>query len=224
MRFTRLARSAAVIAVALVLTASPAEAHSGHATSFTSTSYALNANANWTATFTIGPYEPSSILIDFEAGMRFAHDDQYGNELASNPGDDTVIGNGSFTAAYFFCVSSTQNATVYWEEDMTSAPGGAVAHYRVVVAGVGTYQAWLIEENDANDDYKLSIPLNPDWTCAIEPNNTGFSLALLGYAGGVVTQNPNASDCKVVTVTVTDTAGGVHTGSDSKPFGTATCP
>ena len=216
----RLSRLVFAVVGAVALTASPAYAHSGHQTSFTATSYALNANANYTVSFVLGANEADTAEIDFEAGIKFAHDDQYGNELFTNPNDGDKIGSGQATAAWVFalCLTATVNIDIYFDEDMTGAPVGAVAHWRAVAATVGTYNTWVIEQNDANDDYKLVSDLDASLTCSTQPSSTGFTVTF-----GAV-QNPGASDCKVVTVTVIDTNGVAHTGTDSKPFGTATCP
>ena len=227
MRFNRLSKLLLATAGAVALTASPAYAHSGHTFSFTASSYALNANANTTSSLTIGAYEGASMEIDMEAGMKLAHDDQFGNELASNPNDGDQIGTGTATANWVFtlCAKATVNLTMYWDEDMTGAPAGAVAHYRVVAASVGTYHTYAIEQNDANDDYKLVTTLNPTWTCSTQPSDAGVTTSINGTAtGGVVAQNPSAADCKVVTATVVDVGGTSHTGTDSKAYGSSTCP
>jgi len=219
--FKRRFRFAIAILGAVALTASPAYGHvNSHTATFTASTYALNALAAWTVSFGLGGSEPADGEIDFEAGMKFAHDDQYGNELSFNPNDDDLIGSGTVRGAWVatLCLTTQMSMDIYFEEDMTGAPAGAVAHWRAVLATIGTYHVWVMEQSDANDDYKLIADLDSTWTCSNQPGDSGFSVTFTGM------QNPSVSDCKVVTVTVVDVAGTVHSGSDSKAFGTATCP
>ena len=228
MPFKRLSKFLFATAGAVALTAMPAQAHlNSHTFTFTASSYALNANANFTSATTVGAFEMDTLEIDMEAGLKLAHDDNKGNELASNPNDGDQIGTGTARAAFVFSFCSTVNVglTVYFDESMTGAPAGAVAHYRVVAASVGTYHVWAIEQNDGSDDYKLTTDLDQAWTCSTQPADASISLTINGTAtGGVVSQNPSVADCKVVTSTFVDVGGTSHSGSDSKAFGASTCP
>lgn len=223
MRFKHLTKLLFAVVGIVMLTANGAGAHSGHTVTFSSSSYALNANANVTSGVTFGSVEVESMVIDLPAGVKLAHDDNKGNELASNPDDEAQIGSGTAKASwsFLFCGVGTVNLTVSFEEDMTGAPAGAVAHYQVVAASVGTYDVWAIEENDANDDYKLTTTLNPLWTCssASQPSDANMSLTINGTAtGGVVQQNPSSTGCYTSTVTFIEVGGTSHSGSAGRNY------
>lgn len=223
MRFTRLGRFLFATISAVLLMASSAEAHSGHTVTFSASSYALNANATTTSTTTFGSVEVDTMETDLPAGMKLAHADTKGNELASNPNDDAQIGSGTAKASwsFLFCGVGTVNLTVYFEEDMTGAPANAVAHYRIVAASVGTYDAWAIEQNDATDDYKLTVDLNQIWTCssASQPSDANVSLTINGTAtGGIVQQNPSSTGCYTVTVNFVEVGGTTHSGSAGRNY------
>ena len=210
---------------AVMLTASSADAHSGHASSFTLSDYSVNAYANVTSSSTSGPYEITDTTIDLEAGVRLAHGD--GTSEITPPADEEQIGTGTVKArwVFFFCAASTLNATATWETDMTGAPAGAVGHIELAVS-VGTSDLWIIEENDATDDYKLYSDLDDSLTCANPPSDSGSSLTMNGTtaSGGHPYRNPAASGCYTGTSTSHDTAGGTHTASTDVAIGTGPCP
>lgn len=223
MRFKRLTKLLFATVGVLLLTADGASAHSGHTVTFSSSTYALNANATITSGVTFGSVEVDTMTIDIPAGIKLAHDDQHGNELASNPDDEANLGSGTAKASwsFLFCGVTTVNLSVSFEEDMTGAPAGAVAHYQVVAASVGTYDVWAIEENDANDDYKLTIDLDQLWTCSSssQPSDANVSLTINGTAtGGVVSQNPSATGCYTSTVTFIQVGGTSHSGSAGRNY------
>lgn len=223
MRFNRLSKVLFATGGALMLMTNGAGAHSGHTVTFSSSSYALNANANITSGVTFGSVEVDTMTIDVPAGIKLAHDDQFGNELASNPDDEAQIGTGTAKASWTFllCGVSTVNLTASFEEDMTGAPAGAVAHYQVVAASVGTYDVWAIEQNDAADDYKLTIDLDQLWTCssASQPSDANVSLTINGTAtGGVVSQNPSATGCYTTNVSFVEVGGTNHSGSAGRNY------
>lgn len=224
MRFNRLSKFLFATGGALVLMTNGAGAHSGHTVTFSSSSYALNANANITSGVTFGSVEVDTMTIDVPAGIKLAHSDTSGtNELASNPNDEAQLGTGTARASwsFLFCGVANVNLTASFEEDMTGAPAGAVAHYQVVAASVGTYDVWAIEENDANDDYKLTIDLNQIWTCssASQPADANVSLTINGTAtGGVVAQNPSTSGCYTATVSFVEVGGTNHSGSAGRNY------
>jgi hypothetical protein len=223
MRFKRLTKLLFATASVLFLTADGAHGHAGHTVTFSSSSYALNANANITSGVTFGAVEVDTLTIDVPAGIKLAHDDQFGNELASNPDDEASIGSGTAKASwsFLFCGVGTVNLSASFEEDMTGAPANAVAHYQIVAASVGTYDVWAIEENDANDDYKLTVDLNQIWTCssASQPSDANTQLTINGTAtGGVVAQNPSATGCYSSTVTFIEVGGTSHSGSAGRNY------
>jgi hypothetical protein len=232
MRFNRLFTTLFALSGAVLLMATPAGANSGHAFTFTASSYALNANANYTSTLTIGPHEVDHMSIDLEAGFKLAHDDQFGNELSSNPNDEESIGSGSAKASWWEflqCDTHTKTLAVSWEESMTGAPAGAVAHYQVT-ASIDTYDVWAIEEDDATNDYRLDVDLDETWTCssANQPNDASIDLTIQGTTAGgrKVSENPGTSGCYTVTAEFTEvvTPPASHSGTDSKAFGTGSCP
>lgn len=223
MRFNRLSKFLFATGGAVLLMASSAGAHSGHTATFSASSYALNANANYTSSVTFGSVEVDSMTIDLSPGIKLAHDDNFGNELASNPDDEAQIGSGTAKASwsFLFCGVSTVNITVSFEEDMTGAPAGAVAHYQAVAAGVGTYDIWAIEQNDASDNYKLTLDLNQIWTCssASQPADANVSLTINGNAtGGVVSQNPSATGCYGAKTTFIEVGGTSHDATAGRNF------
>jgi hypothetical protein len=231
MRLTRLCKTTLAVFGALLLTASEAGAHSGHTVSYSTTSTALNANANTRSTLIFGQAEATSMETDLPAGVKLAHDDQFGNELSSNPNDEEQVGTGSAKAAWwlgFFCSTSTQGLTATWEEDMTGAPAGAVAHYTVTNAIGFDTEVYAIEQDDATDDYKLVIDLDEGRTCssASQPTDAQATITTYGLTAGgrEVSRNPSVSGCYSVTATFIEVGGTVHSGGDSQAYGTGTCP
>lgn len=227
MRLKRLSKLLFATGGALMLVAGPAGAHSGHTVTFTATDYTLDANAGFTSSIVFGANEVDTMEVDLPAGVKLAHDDQHGNELASNPNDDAWIGSGSAKAAFVFslCGTTTVGLDVYFEEDMTGAPANAVAHYRIVASSVGTYHGWAIEQNDSTNDYKITIDLDQTWTCSSQPADANSSLTInASGTGGVVSQNPSASGCYTSTANFVAVGGGTHSGSSGRNFpGGTTC-
>jgi len=216
------------IAGAVLLMAMPAGAHSGHTSSFSVTNANTNAYPNFSYSQTFGANEPTTVVIEFEAGWKFAHAPGYGSEITPTPTAGEQIGSGSYTAAWtlFFCATSTSNLTIYWDTSMTGAPMGAVAHWRIEMATGVTAPIWVIEQNDATDDYKLVIPWPYGATCSTQPANHGFSMTVNGTtaSGGHPFQNPSASGCYDVNGSHVDTALVNHAGAThTVAVGGATC-
>lgn len=230
MPFKRLSKFLFALSAAVVLTATSAGAHSGHTFNYSVSSTATNAYANTTSAITFGAYEATDMTIDLEAGMKLAHDDQHGTEVTPNPNDEEEIGTGTAYASWIFylCGNQTVNLTITWEEDMAGAPVGAVAHY-VMRNSIGfDTDIWVIEENDATDDYKMTMNLDETRTCSTQPSNANASISTHGTtaSGGHPYQNPSSNGCYTVTASFNDTATPSvnHTGSDDQPIGSGTCP
>lgn len=226
MPFKKLSRFLFAMGGALVLTATSAGAHSGHTTSFTLSDSSVDAYADGTSALTYGAYEADDMVIDFEAGMRFAHDDQFGSEVTPNPNDEEQVGEITATAAFVFslCRSASLTLTASWEEDMTGAPNGAVAHYQLD-SSLGTVEVWVIEENDANDDYRLEMDLDETWTCSSQPSTANASTTTYGTtaSGGHPGRNPATAGCYDVVTTFNDTSGGAHSATTTASIGGASC-
>lgn len=226
MPFKKLSKFLFAMGGALVLTATSASAHTGHATTFTTSDSSVNAYPDTTSSITYGAYEADDMTVDFQKGMRFAHADGYGTEVSPNPNDDELVGTASATAKFVFsaCLTATITLDAYWEEDMTGAPSGAVAHYRVV-SSLGTIHAWVIEEDDATDDYKITMDLDETWTCSSQPSTAKGELSTKGTtaSGGHPGQNPSTAGCYTVVTTFNDTSGGTHSGSTTSSVGGASC-
>lgn len=214
---------------AVLLTTTSAGAHlNSHTVSYSVSNSNTNAYADTTSSITFGAFEANTITIDLEAGMKLAHDDQFGSEVTPNPNDEEEIGTGTAHASWSLfgaCSTSTQGLTITWEESMTGAPAGAVAHYEMRNALGFTTHIWAIEENDATDDYYLYMDLDESRTCSTQPTNASATINTSGTtaSGGHSSQNPSTAGCYTVTTTFTDTSGGNHSGSDNEPIGGGTC-
>lgn len=221
--FKRLSKAVLAGTGALLLTATSAGAHTGHSLTYSNNGVANSSTGTGSSTFVYGAYEPTSYESDLPAGLRIAHADTKGNELASNPNDEEEIGTGTAKAnwnLFFGCSISTQNLTVTWEEDFTGSPSAsAVAHFVVTNAiGFDTH-VWVIEQNDSTNDYKLVADLDEGRTCATQPSDTSSNLTTYGTTSGgrIVMQNPPAGTY-TFTTTFIDVAGGTHSGSDTETY------
>jgi hypothetical protein len=213
---------------AVLLTTTSAAAHTGHSVTYTVSNSNTNAYPDTTSSITFGAHEANTITIDLEAGMKLAHDDQFGSEVTPNPNDEEEIGTGSALANwqfFGFCSQSTQNLTITWEETMTGAPSGAVAHYVMTNALGFDTDIWAIEQNDANDDYKLTMDLDESRTCSTQPTTASATINTTGTtaSGGHSSQNPSSAGCYTVTTTFTDTSGTNHSGEATVSIGGASC-
>lgn len=222
--FKRLSKAVLAGTGVVLLTATSAGAHlSSHSLTYSNNGIANSSAGTGSSTFVYGAFEPNSYESDLPAGLRIAHADTKGNELASNPNDEEQIGTGSAKANYdipfFGCSVSTQSLTVTWEEDFTGAPANAVAHFVVTNAiGFDTH-VWVIEQNDANNDYKLVADLDENRTCSTQPVDTQSNLTTYGTTSGgrLVMQNPPAGTY-TFTTTFIDMAGVSHSGSDTESY------
>lgn len=226
MAFKRLTKLLFALIGAVLLTTTNAGAHTGHTSSFTLSDYSVDAYANVSSSVTTGAFEITETTIDLEAGVRFAHGDGT-SEITPTPADEEEIGSGTVKArwVFFFCAASTLNATATWETDMTGAPAGAVGHI-VLEVSVGTSDLWIIEEDDATDDYKLYSDLDDSLTCANPPSDSGTSLSLTGTtaSGGHPYRNPATSGCYSGTSTFKDTSNNTHTSYSEVAIGSGSCP
>lgn len=223
------------LAAALLLTADAAGAHTGHSATFSASPTTANAYASTSSSITFGAFEADTMEIDLEAGMKLAHDDQHGTEVTPNPNDEETIGSGTAYANWligFFCSKGDQTLTVTWEEDMTGAPtsttagGTVVAHYQMANSIGFTENIWVVEQSDANDDYKMWVDLNQSFTCATQPTNASASISTNGTtaSGGHPYQNPGTAGCYTVTTRFWDVSGTQHSGDASQALAGGSCP
>jgi len=231
MRFSRLVKVGFALAGAVMLTAPSASAHNSHTTTFTVANNATNAYSNTTSSIIFGAYEMASAEIDPDAGVKIAH--ASGSEVTPAPNNGDLVGEGTATAkwTWFFCASSTQDLDAYWDTDLSAAPSGigtVVSHIRLVNAIGFTTHVWVVEENDAADDYKMVITDGPDEHTCSSQTNASSNLTTYGSVPGSNParhpgQNPSTSGCYAAPFSFTDPSGGSHSGTASAAIGTGSC-
>jgi len=210
-------RLVAALAGALVLTATSAGAHTGHWSSVTASTTGTNTYPDLSPQFTFGTPPPSVTSFDFAAGWKFAHAPTKGTEISPTPSNGEVIGSGAEYGSFtrLFCGIATQAATVFWEASMTGAPAGAVAHWRLHNVLDFDSHIWVIEQNDATDDYRLDVYHPTAQRCSSQPAGAYVDLDVSGVSGsgGRLNQTPSTAGCYPVTTWFYDTSGVRHDGT-----------
>lgn len=183
---------------------------------FTLSNYSTSAYANSTSTITFGSVEAASMTIELPDGWDVAQETGT-SPITPTPQDEENIGSGTATARWEpFCGSSSNlSLTVTWEDNMTGAPAGAVAHYTVTAGGLFSTEAWLIRHGAGN--YDISVPNMPDeWVCS-STTNGAMTLTVKGQTtdGDKVSRNPSTTGVKQATVKYTDLTGTLHSANDT---------
>lgn len=191
------------VLVAMALMTEHAAAHTDFST-WALSSYSTNAYADHNTTMNFGSTRATSMTIDLADGFTITY---------TEPNDGDVVGSGTATARWvlFFCASSTQNLTAYWETTINSgAPANTVAQVNIV-NGIGfTTYAYITL---SNGDYKIEIPDMPDQHVCSSTTNGSTSLTLLGTVAGTtrhVVQNPSTTGVKTSNNTYVDTTSTNH--------------